>query len=87
MDEIEQNLMEACGHEPKLDGRAVTSAVNGRCGGAPRGSGFKVIDLAKWNRLAISGASDREVARALGISRRTLKRRKADLRRQNDPVG
>jgi hypothetical protein len=86
MAEIEPNLVEACGHEPKLDGRAVTSAINGRCGGAPRGSGFKVIDLAKWNRLAISGASAQAIARALGISRRTLKRRITDRLRQDDMV-
>jgi len=86
MAEIEQNLTEACGHEPKLDGRAVTSAVNGRRGGAPRGSGFKVVDLAKWNRLAVSGASDKAIADALGISRRTLKRRIADRLRQDDPA-
>ena len=86
MAESEQNLTETCGHEPK-DGRAVTSAVNGRSGGAPRGSGFKVIDLVKWNRLAISGASAQAIAQALGVSRRTLKRRMAERVRQDAPMG
>jgi hypothetical protein len=86
MTEIEQNLMEAGGHEPKLDGRAATSAINGRRGGARRGSGFKVIDLAKWNRLFFGGASAKDIAHALGISRRTLKRRIADRLRQDSPM-
>ncbi len=65
--------------KPKSDGRAITSAGNGaRSHGRPRVR----MDWAKWNRLAMDGASDKDIARALGISRRTLKRRKADRQAQ-----
>lgn len=73
-------VTQAVRHEPNSDGtpqasdgRAVTSAANGRHGGAPRGSGFKVIDRERWRRLG--GRADRATAQALGVSVRTLRRR------------
>lgn len=79
MDQNEQEVTQTVVPKPKLDGRAVTSAVNGaRSNGRPRAR----LDWEKWNRLAFTGASDKDIARALGISRRTLKRRKADRQAQ-----
>ncbi len=84
MAEIEQNPSERVCHEPKSDGRTVSSPLNGRCGGAPRGSGFKQIDFVKWDRLFLGGASDKAIADALGISYRTFVRRKHDRWRQQE---
>jgi hypothetical protein len=59
-----------------VDGRSRTSAANGQRGGRARIR----MDYDKWSRLAFNGASERDIARALGISLRTLKRRKVDKR-------
>jgi hypothetical protein len=45
-----------------------------------------VIDFAKWNRLALNGASDKAIADALGVSYRTFKRRKAERQREDEPM-
>jgi hypothetical protein len=42
------------------------------------------VDRAKWNRMFLDDAPDRVIADALGISLRTLKRRKRD--RQRDDI-
>lgn len=58
------------------------SRQNGVRGGRPR----VAMDWGKWSRLAVDGASDKTIADALGISRRTLKRRKADGLRQEESL-
>ena len=75
---------EASGQNPRISiARSDAARMNGaKSHGRPRVQ----MDWAKWNRLAISGASDKDTARALGISRRTLKRRRAERLRQDSPM-
>jgi hypothetical protein len=83
MDSNEQKVTEAGMPKPNLDGRATTSAANGARGGRPRIR----MDHWKWDRQRLNGASDKDIARALGISYRTLKRRKAERVRLDSPMG
>lgn len=79
MDSNEEKVTQTGMPKPKSDRRAFSSPVNGaQSHGRPRVR----MDWAKWNRLAMDGVSDRDIARALGVSRRTLKRRKADRQAQ-----
>jgi DNA-binding NarL/FixJ family response regulator len=80
---MELETIEASGQNPRISiARSNAARSNGaKSHGRPRVQ----MDWSKWNRLAISGASDKDIARALGISRRTLKRRKAARLRQNEP--
>ncbi len=66
-------------------GRSLNPTAQGKLGGRPRVR-LEQMDWGKWNRLRFTGASDKTIASALGISRRTLKRRIADRLRQDDPV-
>jgi hypothetical protein len=74
-----------CRQKPK-DGRARTSAVNGKCGGRPRGAGVKLVDWGKYQRLGFEGLPMETIARQLGVSVRTFKRRRAELQRQDSPM-
>jgi hypothetical protein len=51
---------------------------NGLKGGRPRGSGMKLVDWKKYQRLWFPGMWDKEIAGLLGVSVRTFKRRKAE---------
>ena len=85
MTQTKQNDTWGLGQKP-TDGRARTSAVNGKRGGRPKGSGVKIVDWARYQRFGFDGLPMEAVARQLGVSRRTLARRKADLRRQDSPM-
>jgi len=76
-----------CTRQKPKDGRARTSAVNGKCGGRPRGAGVKHVDWAKYQRLEFDGLPMETIARHLGVSVRTFKRRRAERQRQDESVG
>ncbi len=83
MDANEQQVTQTGVTKPNSDGRGSTSAANGARGGRPRVR----LDHRKWNWLFLDGGSNEVIARALGVSVRTLQRRKVDRRRQDDPSG
>lgn len=58
------------------DGRSVTSRINGLLGGRPKG--VMPVDMSKYRLLRLGGLSDGQIANALGISVRTLKRRRKE---------
>jgi transcriptional regulator GlxA family with amidase domain len=74
-----QNDISPCGQKSK-------GLPRGRNGGRPKGSGIKVIDWAKYQRLGLDGLSLEAVARQLGISRRTFERRKRQRQRDDSPM-
>jgi hypothetical protein len=75
---VSENLPARVGQKPNSDDRALTSPVNGKLGGRPRGSG-KRIDLAKQHRLVLAGLSPEAIAKKLGVCVRTLTRRRREI--------
>jgi len=75
-----------CRQKPK-DGRARTSPINAKLGGRPKGSGVKLVDWGKYQRLGFDGLPMETIARHLGVSVRTFKRRRAERQRQDESVG
>jgi hypothetical protein len=82
MDSNEDKVTETGMPNPRFDGRARTSATNGKRGGRRRIR----IDHREWERLFLGGTLNRDTARQLGVSVRTLQRRKADRQRQDPPM-
>jgi DNA invertase Pin-like site-specific DNA recombinase len=74
-----------CRQKPN-DARKRTSPLNGLRGGRPRGSGVKTVDWRVYMCLGLDGSPDTTIAKALGISVRTFKRRKAERQRQGDSL-
>ena len=66
--------------------RLAANRKNALKAGRPRGSGVMLVDWAKADRLALNGGSLEAVAQALGVSRRTLRRRLADRRAEESPI-
>jgi len=82
MDASEHEVTQAGGSKPTSDGRAMSSAANGRRGGRPRIR----LDAAKWNRLFFDGISDKDAARALGVSRARSSVAKRDRQSEDSPI-
>jgi hypothetical protein len=82
MDSNEQNSTETGMSNPNFDGRARTSAANGALGGRPRIR----LDHGQWERPFFEGRFNKDIADKLGISIRTLQRRKRQRQLNECPM-
>jgi DNA invertase Pin-like site-specific DNA recombinase len=74
------------GRQKPKDGRARTSPLNAKLGGRPKGSGVKQVDWGKYQRLGLDGLPMETIARQLGVSVRTFKRRKRQRQLDDSPM-
>ena len=76
-----ENDTRPLGHKSNLSpARLAANRRNAKLAGRPKGSGVKLVDRRSVERLVMTGASVEEMARRLGVSRRTLKRRMVEWR-------
>ena len=70
------------GHNPGVSAaRSEAARKNGAHGGRPRVQ----FDWAQYSRLTLDDLSVKDVARELGVSRRTVKRRLTERQRDESP--
>ena len=81
---MELETTKACGQNPQIS--AARLEANRKNGAKSHGRPKVQMNWEKWNRFAFGGASDKAIVDALGISRRTLKRRIAERLRLDSPM-